>query len=260
MECELSRLSWNSWMLYKRITWWNVGIFYSFWEVLNGIEDGFLKNIWRRKRKTLPRLSFFSLSTTRTTPDQAGGAGGRQTIRTLGIHGRNDKAHEVVARKAQYQPWPEPSSSAATEKKNTSCILPWKPQDFWCWLLYFVSSVLIIYESFLMLYYIYIFRVFLCVFFFEIKKNGKMIDSYFSLRPNVTVSCVVCGDLPRHSVRPPCLSLNILCLFHHCLQAFYFSDHLVSSLLLLYLFFIVSSPPKPGYLVLLIGFLFFFMY
>lgn len=165
MECELSRLSWNSWMLYKRITWWNVGIFYSFWEVLNGIEDGFLKNIWRRKRKTLPRLSFFSLSTTRTTPDQAGGAGGRQTIRTLGIHGRNDKAHEVVARKAQYQPWPEPSSSAATEKKNTSCILPWKPQDFWCWLLYFVSSVLIIYESFLMLYYIYIFRVFLCVFF-----------------------------------------------------------------------------------------------
>lgn len=108
-----------------------------------------------------------------------------------------------------------------------------------------------------MLYYIYIFRVFLCVFFFEIKKNGKMIDSYFSLRPNVTVSCVVCGDLPRHSVRPPCLSLNILCLFHHCLQAFYFSDHLVSSLLLLYLFFIVSSPPKPGYLVLLIGFLFF---
>lgn len=91
-------------------------------------------------------------------------------------------------------------------------------------------------RKFLMLYYIYIFRVFLCVFFRD-KKNGKMIDSYFSLRPNVTVSCVVCGDLPRHSVRPPCLSLNILCLFHHCLQAFYFSDHLVSSLLLLYLFF-----------------------
>lgn len=109
------------------------------------------------------------------------------------------------------------------------------------------------------LLYIYFPGVLVC-FFFRDKKNGKMIDSYFSLRPNVTVSCVVCGDLPRHSVRPPCLSLNILCLFHHCLQAFYFSDHLVSSLLLLYLFFIVSSPPKPGYLVLLIGFLFFFIY
>lgn len=134
----------------------------------------FKKYLKEEKENAASFVFFFSLSTTRTTPDQAGGAGGRQTIRTLGIHGRNDKAHEVVARKAQYQPWPEPSSSAATEKKNTSCILPWKPQDFWCWLLYFVSSVLIIYESFLMLYYIYFPGVLVCFFFFfEIKKTGK---------------------------------------------------------------------------------------